>query len=348
MLYADDAGVVSRSPEQLRKMMEEIVVVYSAFGLTVSEAKTETMCLRAKGMPESTATFSVEAAGQVYNQTNEIVYLGGNVNHSADLSIEVGRRIRNAWCSFRKYTLELYDRPSAPLELKIRNLRAEVLETMLYGCVTWSPRACHYDTLRRAHHRFLTRCIGWRKRNRADHPISYLDTLVKTGSESIEATLRRRRILFAGFVARMEDTRLPKCVMFGEMVGGEGFVGGQEKERMGCFLDDLRAFGINANQWTTAAQNGAERQHNGGTFHDKMDHCRKNQGWTMTCSGMPERDEKDQGEDNPKQAGSCWFARPCCLATSGANLCPPGVWLADVMASFSGVAFAFKEKIERT
>ena len=30
----------------------------------------------------------VEAAGQVYNQTNEYVYLGGNVNHNADLSIE--------------------------------------------------------------------------------------------------------------------------------------------------------------------------------------------------------------------------------------------------------------------
>ena len=29
------------------------------------------------------------------------------------------------------------------------------------------------------------------------------------GSERIEATLRRRRVLFAGFVARMEDTRLP-------------------------------------------------------------------------------------------------------------------------------------------
>ena len=63
MLYADDAGVVSRSPEQLRKMMEVIVVVCAAFGLTVSEAKTEIMCLRAKGMPESTATFGVEAAG---------------------------------------------------------------------------------------------------------------------------------------------------------------------------------------------------------------------------------------------------------------------------------------------
>ena len=42
------------------------MVVCAAFGLTVSEAKPEIMCLRAKGMPESTAIFSVEAAGQVW------------------------------------------------------------------------------------------------------------------------------------------------------------------------------------------------------------------------------------------------------------------------------------------
>ena len=62
-----------------------------------------------------------------------VIYLGGNVNHNADLSIEVDRPIRNAWCSFRKYTLELYDRPSAPLELKIRMLRAEVMEDLCAG-----------------------------------------------------------------------------------------------------------------------------------------------------------------------------------------------------------------------
>ena len=77
------------------------------------------------------------------------------------------------------------------LNLKIRMLRVEVLDTMLYDCVTWSPRVCHYHTLRRAHHRFLTRCIGWRKRNRADHPIFYLDTPTKMGSE-------RSRRLYAG------------------------------------------------------------------------------------------------------------------------------------------------------
>ena len=56
----------------------------------------------------------------------------------------------------------------------------------------------------------------------------------------------------------MEDTRLPKCVVFGEMVGGAGCVGGQEKGWMGCFLDDVRAFGINADHWTTAAQDEEE------------------------------------------------------------------------------------------
>ena len=71
--------------------------------------------------------------------------------------------------------------------------------------------------------------------------------------------------MFAGFVARMEENKLPECVMFEELVGGAGCVGDQEKKWMGCFLDDLRAFGINADQWTTAArdmarEDGAERR----------------------------------------------------------------------------------------
>ena len=56
----------------------------------------------------------------------------------------------------------------------------------------------------------------------------------------------------------MEDTRLPKSGMFGKMVGGAGRVEGQEKEWTWCFLDNLRAFGINADEWTTAAQDEEE------------------------------------------------------------------------------------------
>ena len=61
-------------------------------------------------------------------------------------------------------------------------------------------------------------------------------------------------------MARMEDTRLPKCGMFGELVGGAGCVEGQEKEWMGCFLDDLRAFG---RLQPKTRGNGAERRNKG-------------------------------------------------------------------------------------
>ena len=45
MLYADDACIVSRSPQGLAKIMEVIVEVCRAFALTVSAKKTETMCM---------------------------------------------------------------------------------------------------------------------------------------------------------------------------------------------------------------------------------------------------------------------------------------------------------------
>ena len=74
--------------------------------------------------------------------------------------------------------------------------------------------------------------------------------------------------------ARMENTRLQKCVMFGELMGGGARAAwgeGQEKEWMGCLLDDLIAFGINARQVEDCspgpggmAQDGGTRC---GTFH---------------------------------------------------------------------------------
>ena len=45
MLYADDACIVSRSTRGLGRMMAVFVEVFGAFGLTISESKTETMCM---------------------------------------------------------------------------------------------------------------------------------------------------------------------------------------------------------------------------------------------------------------------------------------------------------------
>ena len=93
--------------------------------------------------------------------------------------------------------------------MKVRLLKAEVIETLRYGCMTLSPNKPDYDRLRRVYHSILLRCLGWRKRKRDDHTLSYADALAKTASESIEAIVRKQRILCAGFVARMGEERLP-------------------------------------------------------------------------------------------------------------------------------------------
>ena len=111
-----------------------------------------------------------------YNQTNEFVYLGRNVNPQC----RPVHRGRPAHTQRMVQLAEVHPRTVRPTERSPRAqnpdaIRAEVLETMLYGCVTWSPRACHYDTtLRRAHHRLLTRCIGWLVKAQSRRPTDFL------------------------------------------------------------------------------------------------------------------------------------------------------------------------------
>ena len=48
----------------------------------------------------------------------------------------------------------------AQFTLKVRMLKAEVMETLLYGCVTWTLGQEHFAELRTAHHNLLLRIIG--------------------------------------------------------------------------------------------------------------------------------------------------------------------------------------------
>ncbi|CAM9352298.1 unnamed protein product, partial [Pylaiella littoralis] len=46
--------------------------------------------------------------------------------------------------TFRRNSQAMYDRPGAPLRLKVRLLQAEVVETLPYGCVTWNLKPAEY------------------------------------------------------------------------------------------------------------------------------------------------------------------------------------------------------------
>ena len=131
MLYADDACIVSRSPQRLAKIMEVIVEVCRAFALTVSAKKTETMCMPPPRTPRTMV--QIEAAGQTYKKVQSFTYLGGTVTEVPDMSAEIARRTRACWMRIRRNLRKLYDQPKVALSLKTRMVKAEAIDALLYG-----------------------------------------------------------------------------------------------------------------------------------------------------------------------------------------------------------------------
>ena len=115
MLYADDAGIVSRSTGGLERMMTVIVTACSSFRLTVSKAKTDIMCLETKGGGK--VSFTPNAAGQVYKQTIEFVYSGGVITADRDFSMEITRRLQRSWAFFQRYNMKIFHCPGVRLRL---------------------------------------------------------------------------------------------------------------------------------------------------------------------------------------------------------------------------------------
>ena len=135
MLYADYACIVLRSPQGLAKM-EVIVEVCRASALTVSAKKTDTKCMLPPRKPRTTVR--VEAAGKIYKQVQFFTYLGGT--ETPDRSVEIARRTRACWMRTRRYLCDLYDQSNVALSLKIRMIKVEAIEVLLYGCSTWALR----------------------------------------------------------------------------------------------------------------------------------------------------------------------------------------------------------------
>ena len=115
------------------------------------------------------------------------------------MSIETNRRSSAAWTRIRKYSSQLCDRPNAELSLKVRLLKAEVIEALLYRCATWTVRSEDFDSLRTAHHKLLLRVVGFSRNDRTGYkPLSYRAVLEMTACARIETTIRQAPTVVPG------------------------------------------------------------------------------------------------------------------------------------------------------
>ena len=88
------------------------------------------------------------------------------------LSKSNDRWIRLIWACLRRLGPESYDMTAPRLvSLTVCMLKAEVIGTLLYGCVTWTLSVKLFAKLRTAHHQvLLLRVIGFqRKKKKVKH-----------------------------------------------------------------------------------------------------------------------------------------------------------------------------------
>lgn len=187
-------------------MMTVIVTACASFGPAVSEAKTGVILLPTNSPAnewrrEYVVRRHCRRPGIHRNNGVLCTWAGMSVEKTTSVA-KIVPRLQRAWSWFRRLqrcSVKSYDRRGLRLQLKVRMLKAEATEVMLYGCITWSPSKSHYDRLWQVHHSLLLRFLGLRKKK------GELTTrLSRHAPRTFEVTVHTRRILRAGFVARME------------------------------------------------------------------------------------------------------------------------------------------------
>ena len=99
--------------------------------------------------------------------------------------------------------------------------QACVLSTLLYGSEAWNLYSRQQHRLNAFHLRCIRRILGitWRD------CMSNKKVLSKAYAPSMYALLSQRRLRWLGHVSRMQDGRIPKDVMYGELATGTRPVG---------------------------------------------------------------------------------------------------------------------------
>ena len=128
--------------------------------------------------------------------------------------------------------------------------RPVVLTTLLYGSESWVTYRNHLKLLQRFHQRCLCTILNihW-----SDY-ITNLIVLERADITSIEAMLFKVQLRWAGHVSRMEDHRLPKIILYGELSSGLRNRGAPKKRYKGNLKKSLGACNISHLEWTTLAE----------------------------------------------------------------------------------------------
>ena len=251
LLFADDCGIFAHSVEDFQSLMDSFANASRRFDLTISIKKTEVLCQPPPGVLLDKPSIIVN--GQTLKTTKTFPYLGSTISDDVQLDHEIERRIAKASSSFGRLKDRVWNSHDIKLETKIALFKAVVISTLLYGGETWTLYARHIKELEAFQQRSLRSIMRVKWEEKTPHS----EVLERAKCCSIESILKKRQFQWAGHIVRMDDERLPKILLYGELQQGNRMVGRPRKRYKDSLKDALKSCNVPLQSWETRAEDRA-------------------------------------------------------------------------------------------
>ena len=218
LLFADDCALVAQSSQDLQLVVNSFADACKVFGLTISTKKTEIVyqpppyCNESQKQPP---TITVD--GTPLKTSSHFCYLGSTISEKATLDDEIQLRMSKASQSFGNLQKRLWGSHNISLRTKIMVYRATIITALTYGSESWTPYRRHIKMLDAFHLRKLRSIcnVSWKDK------VPNYKILSKCQISGIEAFLVKAQLRWTGHVIRMDNSRLPKILLYGQLANAK-------------------------------------------------------------------------------------------------------------------------------
>jgi exonuclease III len=243
MLFADDAAITAHSEADLQALIKRFSEACRKFKLTISLKKTKIMG------QNTAATPSISIGDYTLENVDHFTYLGSTITNNISLEKEMDLRIGRASATLAKLKDKVWTNGKLTIKTKMGVYSACVISTLLYGSETWTTYTRHEKRLNSFHLRSLRSILGisWQDK------VTNNEILSHSGLPSMTTLLRQRRLRWLGHVRRMDDGRIPKDVLYGELETGKRPTGRPLLRYTDVVKRDLKALHINCDTWEKLA-----------------------------------------------------------------------------------------------
>ncbi|KAI8510155.1 hypothetical protein Bbelb_125830 [Branchiostoma belcheri] len=243
MLFADDAALTAHTEPALQRLMDRFSHACNEFALTISIKKTQVMVQDVCSIPR------ISIDDHILEVVGTFTYLGSTISNNLSLEAELNKRIGKAATVMARLGKRVWDNAMLTTNTKLVVYKACILSTLLYGSEAWTLYSHQERRLNAFHMRCLRRILGisWKDR------VPNKDVLAQAGMTSMYALLSQRRLRWLGHVSRMDDGRIPKDVLYGELATGARPAGRPVLRYKDVLKRDMKAGGIDQTSWETVA-----------------------------------------------------------------------------------------------